>query len=377
MRLKDEIYAYQQCKRCVMDNKNDTNISFNEEGYCNYCSEFFDNNSNNEIKNTELKLKKLSAIIEKIKKEGVGKKYDCIVGVSGGIDSAYLVYKAVEFGLRPLAVHYDNGWNSEIATQNIELLLKKLNVDLYTYVNDWEEFKDVQLSFFKAGVIDIELITDHAISAILFKTSIKYNTKYILQGHNQSSESILPNSWYHWKHDALNIKSIHQKFGTKPIKTLPLMTFFEEYYHLKYRKTTPVFILDFIDYNKIEAQKELSNKIGWKNYGTKHSESIFTRFYQNYILPVKFNVDKRKAHLSSLICSGQITREDALKELSIDVINSKQTIEDKEYVLKKFSISEQIFNSWMKQKPIAHLAYPSYLTRHDKYMRKLKKFFGR
>jgi len=376
MNLESQNNSYQQCNRCVMDNDNDKNIFFNEIGNCNYCCEYLDNKLNNNV-STQSKTEKLNELIEKVKKDGKEKKYDCIVGVSGGTDSAYLVYKAVELGLRPLAVHYDNGWNSETATQNIELLLKKLNVDLYTYVNDWEEFKDVQLSFFKAGVIDIELVTDHAISAILFKSSIKFNTKYILQGHNQSSESILPVAWYHWKHDALNIKSIHKKFGVKPFKTLPLMSFFEEYYHIKYRKTTPIFILDFINYNKEEAQKELSEKFGWRNYGSKHSESIFTRFYQNYILPVKFNVDKRKAHLSSLICSGQITREDALKELSIDVINSHQTKEDKEYVLKKFGISEQTFDGWMQEKPISHLAYPSYLTRHDKYVRKLKKFLGR
>jgi N-acetyl sugar amidotransferase len=359
-----------------MDNDYDPDISFDSEGNCNYCNEYFaqKKDSNNQ---KHYNFSEIEPLIEQIKKEGKGKKYDCIVGVSGGTDSAYLVYKAVELGLRPLAVHYDNGWNSETATQNIEVLLKKLNVDLYTYVNDWEEFKDVQLSFFKAGVIDIELVTDHAITAILFKTTGKFNTRFVLQGHNESSEFILPTSWYHYKHDGLNIKSIHKKFGKKPIKTLPVMTFFEEYRLIKYKKLTPVFLLNYIDYNKLEAQKILAEKFGWKNYGAKHNESIFTRFYQNYILPVKFNVDKRKAHLSSLICSGQISRVEAVKELSIDVLNSPQTKEDKEYVLKKFGVSEAVFDGWMKEKPVPHLAYPSYLTRHDKYIKQLKKFLGR
>jgi N-acetyl sugar amidotransferase len=359
-----------------MDNAYDPNISFDGEGRCNYCTDYFAQKKDADNKKT-YDFSQIEPLIKKIKQEGKGKKYDCIVGVSGGTDSAYLVYKAVELGLRPLAVHYDNGWNSETATQNIEMLLKNLNVDLFTYVNDWEEFRDVQLSFFKAGVIDIELITDHAITAILFKTAIKKNIRFVLQGHNESSESILPEAWYHFKHDGLNIKSIHKKYGTKTIKTLPIMTFFEEYYYFKFRKLTPVLLLNYIDYNKIEAQKILTEKFGWRTYGAKHNESIFTRFYQNYILPVKFNVDKRKAHLSSLICSSQISRDEALKELSIDVVNSHQTKEDKEYVLKKFGVSEDVFDGWMKEKPISHFAFPSYLTRHDKYVRKLKKILGR
>lgn len=375
MSIDKHIKGYQECKRCVMDNAYDPNITFDNNGYCNYCTDYYHKKELNQ--NKPLSFSLIKPIVEQIKKEGEAKKYDCIVGVSGGVDSAYLVYKAVELGLRPLAVHYDNGWNSETATQNIELLLKKLNVDLYTYVNDWEEFKDIQLSFFKASVIDIELVTDHAITAILFKTAMKFNTRFVLQGHNESSESILPTSWYHYKHDGLNIKAIQKKFGTNPIKTFPLMTFFEEYYYFKFKKLTPVLLLNYIEYNKLEAQKELAEKFGWKNYGAKHNESIFTRFYQNYILPVKFNVDKRRAHLSSLICSGQTTREEALKELEIDVVNSPQTKEDKEYILKKFGITEETFDKWMNEKPVDHLAYPSYLTRHDKYVKQLKKLMGR
>jgi tRNA(Ile)-lysidine synthase TilS/MesJ len=189
-----------------MDNAYDPNISFDSEGRCNYCTDYFAQKKDSDNKKT-YDFSQIEPLIKQIKEEGKGKKYDCIVGVSGGTDSAYLVYKAVELGLRPLAVHYDNGWNSETATQNIEMLLKNLNVDLFTYVNDWEEFRDVQLSFFKAGVIDIELITDHAITAILFKTAIKKNIRFVLQGHNESSESILPEAWYHYKHDGLNIKA--------------------------------------------------------------------------------------------------------------------------------------------------------------------------
>ena len=323
------------------------------------------------------KLENLTRLITKIKEEGATKKYDCVVGVSGGLDSAYLVYKLVKLGVRPIAVHFDNGWNSETATQNIETLLKKLNVDLYTYVCDWEEFKDLQLSFLKAGVVDIELVTDHAISATMYDAAKKFNTKYIFQGHNQSSEFILPETWIHWKNDALNIKSIHEKYGSVSLKTLPVLTFFKEYYHLKYRKTNYIYLLDYIDYNKKEAEKILKENCGWKNYGGKHNESIFTRFYQNYILPKKFNIDKRKAHLSSLICSSQITREEALEELKTKCWETEETKQDKAYVLKKLGVSEAIFDAWMQETPVSHFDFASYLTRHNQIITTLKRIIGK
>lgn len=363
------------CQRCIMDNSNDPDISFDLNGYCNYCTSYYNFIANEDnVKNYSIE--KLLPIIEKIKKDKRKKKYDCIVGISGGTDSAYLVYKLVELGLTPLAVHYDNGWNTETATKNIEMLLKKLNVDLYTYVNDWEEFKDLQLSFFKAGVIDIELLTDQAIIALLYKAAVKFKTKYIFTGHNTSTEFILPKHWYHWKLDALNIKSIHKKFGTKKIITFPIITYWEQYYHSKFRKTQMITLLNYIPYDKNEAKKILSEQFNWKDYGAKHNESVFTRFYQNYILPVKFNVDKRKAHLSSLICSGQITRQEALEEMKIKPWESPQTLDDKKYVIKKLEISEEEFDKWMKETPKSHFDYPSYLTRHDKIIQHIKKLFN-
>lgn len=367
--------TYHVCIRCVMDNTNDPDIFFDEKGFCNYCSDYYTNEAQNTQRKryTKDELKKL---VERIKNDGKGKKYDCIIGVSGGTDSAYLIYKSVELGLRPIAVHYDNGWNSETAIQNIEVLLKKLKVDLYTYVNEWEEFKDVQLSFLKAGVVDIELITDIAIISALYKASVKFNTKYVFQGHNNSSEFILPESWYQYKLDSLNVRAIHKIYGKVPIRTLPLVGFWEMYYHQKIRKTEPIYLLEYLNYNKLEAQKTLSEKFNWKVYGAKHNESIFTRFYQNYILPTKFNIDKRRAHLSSLICSGQITREEALRELKSDPKTSPQTIEDKKYVLKKLGVSEDTFDSWMRQEPVSHLNFPSYLTRHVKIIQKIKRIVG-
>lgn len=368
-------FFYNECTRCIMDNVNDPEIFFDKEGHCNYCNDYFQHVEKDSTKK-EFTLDQIRPTIEKIKEEGKGKKYDCIVGISGGTDSAFLVYKLVELGLRPLAVHFDNGWNSETATQNIEVLLKKLNVDLYTNVIDWEEFKDLQISFLHAGVIDVELITDLAIIGLLYKTSVKFKTKYIFTGHNTSTEFILPTSWYHFKLDSLNIRSIHNKYGRKKMKTFPYLSYAEQYYHAKFRKTKIIALLDYLDYHKNDAQNILAEKLDWKNYGGKHNESIFTRFYQNYILPIKFNVDKRKAHLSSLICSGQISREEALKEMKINIWESPQTLEDKEYVLKKLGLSTKTFDEWMKRKPVSHFQFSSYLTLHNRIIKAFKKKFG-
>lgn len=289
----------------------------------------------------------------------------------------YVVHLLVKFGLRPLVVHYDNGWDSELAVKNIEVMLHKLNIDLFTYVNDWEEFKDLQLSFIKASVIDIELITDQAIIALFYKLSQKHKIKYVFTGHNTSTEFILPKHWYHWKLDGLNIKSIHKKFGTKKIKTYPIVSYFDQYYLNKTKQIEQYSLLNFVEYNKSEAKKILKKEYNWIDYSGKHNESVFTRFYQNYILPLKFNVDKRKAHLSSLICSGQLTQQEALNELKLEPWKTKETLEDKAYVIKKLDLTETWFDNWIKEKPVSHFNYPSYLTRHEIFVQKIRKILGR
>jgi N-acetyl sugar amidotransferase len=369
-------FFYNQCKRCVMDNINDPDIWFDKNGNCNYCNEYF-KSAESESAKKELQGEKITSLIQKIKEEGKGKQYDCIAGVSGGADSMYVVHLLLQYGLNPLVIHYDNGWNSELAVKNIEVMLNKLNIDLHTYVNNWEEFKDIQLSFIKASVIDIELVTDQAIIAALYKLSKKHHIKYVFTGHNNSTECILPKHWYHWKLDGLNIRSIHKKFGKKKLKTYPFVTYFDQYYLNKTNQIEMYSLLNFVEYNKSEAKEILKKEYGWVDYTGKHNESIFTRFFQNYILPLKFHVDKRKAHLSSLICSGQITREQAMEELKVNVWETQQTKEDKEYVLKKLEVSEETFDAWMKEKPTSHFNYPSYLTRHDKVIRYIKKTLGR
>jgi N-acetyl sugar amidotransferase len=277
-----------------------------------------------------------------------------------------LVYKAGQLGLRPSVVHYDNGWNSELAVMNIENIVKRLNLDLYTVVNNWEEFKDLQRSFLKANVVDIEMLTDQAIMAVQYKVATKFNISYILGGANTATESILPKSWYHWKIDVLNILAIHKKFGQIPLKTYPTLTYFKRLYVKHFKRIQLVNLLNYMPYNKVEAKKTIMEKIGWQDYGGKHFESIFTRFYQAYILPVKFHIDKRKAHLASLICSGQMTREEALEELKKPIYDADKLIEDKEYVVKKLGMTEQEFDAYMQEPAKSHLDYPSYLTRHYK-----------
>ena len=318
--------------------------------------------------------RKLNQIVEEIKQAGRNQKYDCLLGVSGGVDSTYVAYKAKELGLRPLIVHYDNGWNSELAVMNIENIVKKLDFDLYTFVNNWNEFKNIQLSFFKASVIDIELITDQAILAITYKIARKYNIKYILSGSNISTEATLPTNWYHWKLDVLNIIAINKQFGKTKISSYPLLGFFEHLYVTRFLKIKNVNILNYLHYSKAEAKDIIINKLNWKDYGGKHYESIFTRFYQSYILPVKFKVDKRKAHLSTLICSGQISREHALEELKKPIYNPDKLADDYEYVIKKLNLTVAEFEAFMALPIKKHTDYTSYFNRHYKYQLWLSKF---
>ena len=352
---------YKQCIRCVMDTS-DPDIAFDINGICNHCRKI-EYAFNRSIYGLPIDHKKkfLTQIVAKIKKAGECKKYDCLIGVSGGVDSAYLACHAVELGLRPLALHLDNGWDSEIAVRNIELILKRLEVELFTYVIDWEEFKDLQLAFLKASTPESEVPTDHAIGSILYQVAKKEGISYILTGANFSTESIMPRAWSQGHWDWKYIRSIHQQFGTTPLKTFPHRNLIQNLSYRFLRNIHSINLLDYFNYDKLEAIKTLE-KLGWRSYGGKHHESIYTRFYQSYILPTKFGFDKRKAHLSSLIMTGQIDRKSALKELENPPCNSKQIEEDKEFVLNKFGLTEQEFQEIMDLPSKRFCEYPSYQT---------------
>jgi len=334
-----------RCVRCIMSNAVDKNIVFDSSGVCNHCARYDELIDTRVIKESEREAS-ISQLVEKIKRSGKGKDYDCIIGVSGGVDSTYVAYLTKQLGLKPLAVHLDNGWNSELAVKNIEKTLSKLGIELYTYVINWNEFKDLQLSFLKASTPDGEVPSDHAINALLWKEASKRGIKYILSGMNFTTESISVPDWAYGHSDWKYISDVHKKHGTVKLTTYPHFGYFFLAYVNFFKGVRTVSILNYIDYNKEEAMKLLEEELDWIYYGGKHYESTYTKFFQSYILPNKFGIDKRYGHLSDLINSGQMSRESALAE--IDKSPIPESIEDDlEYVLKKFGLTQNEFEQIM------------------------------
>jgi N-acetyl sugar amidotransferase len=333
-------------------------IDFDENGICNYCKEHEYKVSLTPASKPDARAT-LENLVGKIKQARNG-KYDCIVGLSGGVDSSFVAYKAVELGLNPLAVHFDNGWNSELAVQNIENIVKTLDLDLITYVIDWPEFKDIQRSFFKADVIDIEMVTDHAIFAAMYKIAAQHKIKYILSGTNAATESVMPESWQHFKFDLLNLSSIHKKFGTLKIRNFPTLSIWKMAWLNYVRGIGSVAILNYLQYNKSEAMAILKDRLHWQYYGGKHHESVFTKFYQCHILPEKFHIDKRRIHFSDLIMNGEMTREQALEDLKSPPYDAAELQTDRKYVQKKLGFSDAEFEGYMTAHPKSHYEYPSY-----------------
>lgn len=345
------------CSKCIM-NTTDPEIVFDENGVCNHCHRYEQELPKRVFQGDDAK-NKLNTLIEQIKKNGRGKEHDCIIGVSGGVDSTYVAYLTKELGLRPLAIHFDNGWNSELAVSNIEKVLNNLNIDLYTYVINWDEFKNLQLSFLKASTPDGEVPTDHAINALLFREASKRGIKYIINGMNFATESMAVRMWAYGHSDWKYIRAIHKIFGTSSLKNYPHYTFLNLFYWTFIKRIKVVSILNYVPYEKEQVMKLIQEKLGWVYYGGKHYESVYTRFYQGYILPTKFNIDKRIGHLSDLIRSGQLSREKALEELEIENYSEQMKRNDKDFVLKKFNLTEENFQDIMKSKPKTFLDYPN------------------
>lgn len=361
------------CTNCVMDTT-DPDITFDENGLCSHCRKF-----HNIIKPSWDSCGKidLDEIINNIiiKKNDV--KYDCIIGLSGGVDSSYLAYfLRTEYPkLKILAVHIDAGWNSELAVHNIENIVKKLNIDLYTKVIDWEEMKDLQLSYFKSQLANQDVPQDHVFFSELYEIAVKNNIHYFLNGGNYATESILPSSWGYDAKDGKQLKAIHKIFGKRKLKTYRVLTFFKRYFYYPYiKKLNIIRPLNYIYYNKEEAKKIIIEELDWKDYGGKHHESGFTKFFQAYWLPTKFGYDKRKAHLSSLILAGQLHRDEALEELKKPSYILEELSEDMEYIAKKLDIIVEEFHRIMKQPNKTYLDYPSEVNLL-KFFRWLKKSF--
>jgi N-acetyl sugar amidotransferase len=349
--------AYRICARCVMDTS-DPEITFDERGYCNHCT-FYDQFTVREVLGAEEGARRLAPLVDQIKREGAGKRYDCVIGLSGGVDSSYVALKVRELGLRPIAVHLDNSWDAEVAVRNIENVVRRLDLDLITHVVDWPEFRDLQRSFFRASVVDIELLTDHAITALMHQVALEHEIKWIVSGTNHVTESIMPTSWTHRKSDLRNLKAIHGRFGERPMNTLPTASMLRIQYWQRVRGLRYLSVLNHLEYSRSGAIDALERELGWRNYGGKHFESLFTRFYQAHFLPTKFGFDKRRAHYSSQICSGLMTREDALAKLDAPVYPPRELAHDRDYVLKKLGFSEADWEAIMADPPKSHLDYAS------------------
>lgn len=336
-------------------------IEFDDQGNCNYCKEFIQNSSGVVFENESLKNERLNKFIKNVKIRGTGKKYDCIVGISGGVDSSMVLVHAVRLGLRPLAVHMDNGWNSELAQSNIENLVNKLGVDLHTTVIDWVEYRKLMQSFFDADVIDVELLYDNAMTAVNYQQAAKYGIRYLLSGTNKATEGMkIPPSWNWFKLDKKNIKGIARRNGIKRLNTFPSIGTKQFIWYTFVKKIIWVPFLDFTPYNKDDAIKLLTAEYDYKPYPYKHYESIFTRFYQGYILPKKFKVDKRMVHLSNLIVSDQMTHEGANEILKLPTYPSPtELISDINYFQKKMNWDDDELESYLSRPQIRHDQYPT------------------
>jgi N-acetyl sugar amidotransferase len=336
----------------------DPDIIFDEDGVCSHCHQY-EQVAKARLFAAEEADNKLEELVSEIKTKGRQKEYDCIIGVSGGVDSTYVAYVVKHLGLRPLAVHLDNGWDSELAVGNIERVLKELNIDLYTYVIDWEEFKDLQLSFLRASTPDAEIPTDHAILATLYRVAHRQGVRYIIMGMNVISESIMPVKWGYGYSDFRYIANVHRRFGSQRLASFPRVGLPKLFYYRVMKRIQLVSILNYVRYDKKQAMETIQRELGWVNYGGKHYESVYTRFFQAYILPRKFNIDKRKAHFSNLICSGQMTRDHALENMEEPVFPPDRLKEERDYVIKKLAITEEEFEQIMSLPTRTFEAYPT------------------
>jgi N-acetyl sugar amidotransferase len=348
---------YRMCTVCVMDTVADPDIYFDEKGQCNYCKDYY--NRENEYLVKEDSSDYIEKIFKHIKETQRNSKYDCLLGLSGGKDSSYIAYLAKKYNLRTLLVHIDFGWNSEISENNVDKIVKYTGFDIIKSNIDWNEYVDIHKSYFKSSVVDIEVPTDHALRSSLYNIGNDNGIKYHLKGGNYIAEHIMPKSWYFQKMDLLNLKSIHNKYGSIPLRKFPTMGYSKWFYYVFINGIKDIYPLNYIKYNPNSVKKILQNEVGWIDYGKKHNESIFTKFFQCYILPTKFGIDKRHAHLSNLVCSGIMTRDEALKELEKPLYVPEELEATKQEVLKKWEMTQEEFDYIMALPRVEHTTFPS------------------
>lgn len=349
--------GYQICTRCIMDTS-DPDIVFDAAGVCNHCQTHREKRRLAVVEGDAGRAK-FAAMVEQVRAAGRRSEYDCVLGVSGGIDSAYLALLAKRHGLRPLLVHLDNGWNAEVSVANIKRLVTGFGFDLHTHVIDWNEFRSLQKAFFAASVVDIEMLTDHAIKAVVLRQAVRHGVKHVLSGGNVVTEAIMPVSWRHAKSDLRNIKSILRRHGPVRRKTYPTAGTLKQWFVKYARGVRTSMPLNWVDYDPRTALEELEDEVGFRPYGKKHTESVFTRFYQGHILPVKFGIDKRRPHLSSLVCSGFLSRDEALAEIEKPPYDARLLAQDIDFVEKKLGFSDTDFQSYLAAPARSHFDYAS------------------
>jgi N-acetyl sugar amidotransferase len=347
----------ENCKRCILGS-DIPEIVFNDEGICNYCEEFDELTQHSPLGKTGSDI--VQSKVDEMKKAGRNNAYDCIVGVSGGVDSTYVLYKVVELGLRPLAVLFDNGWNSEIAVSNIKNVTSKLNVDLETFVVDWEEFKSILISFLKASVPHADIPTDIGIKSTLYKTAVQNKIKYIITGGNFRTEGKIPREWSYM--DGRYIKSVHKIFSSKRLKSFPNLTLFDYFKYMFFHKIEVFRILNYVEYQKPLVKDFLQKELGWRDYGGKHYESIFTRFNQTAMRYQKFGIDMRKIEYAALVRSGQISRNKALDELAKEPFTIESLQNDVDYVIKKLGLTKDEYNEIVNLPIKKFTDYPTYFN---------------
>ncbi|MFY0640146.1 MAG: N-acetyl sugar amidotransferase [Bermanella sp.] len=366
---------YQICTRCVMDTT-DPEIKFDEQGVCNHCHEFDNVTTKRWFPNEEGKAK-LKDIFDRIKKERKNYEYDCILGLSGGLDSSYLALIMKEYDMRPLVVHVDAGWNSELAVYNIEKIVKYCGYDLHTHVMNWPEVRDLQLAYLKAGVANQDVVQDHAFFASLYHFAVSNDVNYVISGGNVATESVFPKSWHHTAMDAINLKAIHKKHGKLKLRDYKVISFLQYYLYYPFVKKMKVVLpLNYMPYSKEDALNELIEKVGYKPYGRKHGESRFTKFFQNHYLPLKFNIDKRKIHYSSMVLSGLITREQAMAEVDKPLYEDSELRDDKQYIAKKLGIPVNKLDEYISSPGHDYSEYPNWDSRYA-FMKRIQSLVSR
>lgn len=353
---------HQVCTRCVMDTTA-TEISFDEEGVCSFCRRFDDRvlPALSRVKADQHGIG-LKDIADTVRSSGSGKPYDCVLGVSGGVDSAYLACVAADLGLRPLVVHVDTGWDSLTTVGNVKRLAEQLDVTPHVVTIDRDEMRDLQLAFYKAAVRNCEIPYDHACFATLYRVAASRKIPYILVGTNMATESVLPASWGHDPRDLRYIKSIYARHGTQGVlRRFPTISFWELHFHYPMVKGIRLIrLLNHLDYDKARAIEELRKRCRWEDYGGKHHEAISTRFFQCYYLPTKFGIDKRKAHLSNLILSGQLSREEAMEELMKPPCSEAQIDEDRRCMAHRLGVSLEEWDAILRRPAADDSEFDSY-----------------